>query len=123
MAPPILMRTKYYADKDGHWVAQKPAEESAGVAIIPDIEPYQSMITGEIIGSRSRHREHLREHNCFEVGNDVKPMLTYYDNPKDVAPQQRHELIKAQVDAMSHDQFRKALKRDIDRVKWNSRED
>lgn len=117
------MRTKYYADKDGHWVAQKPIDESKGVTIIPDIEPYQSMITGEMITSRSRHREHLRQHDCFEVGNDVKPMLGYYDNIPDVAPQQRHELIKAQVDAMSHDQFRKALKRDIDRVKWNSRED
>lgn len=123
MAPPILMRTKYYADKDGHWVAHKPAEDPSGVLIVPDIAPYQSMITGEMITSRSRHREHLRQHDCFEVGNELKPMLTYYDNIPDVAPQQRHELIKAQVDAMSHDQFRKALKRDIDRVKWNSRED
>ena len=117
------MRTKYYADKDGHWVAQKPAEDASGVLIVPDIAPYQSMITGEMITSRSKHREHLRQHDCFEVGNELKPMLTYYDNLPDVAPQQRHELIKAQVDAMSHDQFRKALKRDIDRVKWNSRED
>ena len=91
--------------------------------IVPDIEPYQSMITGEMITSRSKHREHLREHNCVEIGNDYQHQLTHYDKMPDVAPQQRHELIRAQIDAMSHDQFRRALKRDADRVKWNSRED
>jgi hypothetical protein len=38
--------------------------------VMPDIQPYQSQITGEMIQSRSRHREHLRQHNCIEVGNE-----------------------------------------------------
>lgn len=38
--------------------------------VIGDIEPYQSMVTGEIINSRSRHREHLKDHGCIEVGNE-----------------------------------------------------
>jgi len=38
--------------------------------IILDIEPYQSMVDGSMITSRSKHREHLRRHNCFEVGNE-----------------------------------------------------
>lgn len=120
------MKTRYIADERGHWIPEHewraPKTDSAPM-IMPDIEPYQSMITGETINSRSRHREHLREHGCFEVGNDVKPMLTYYDNIPDVAPRQRHEIIRAQVDALSQDQFRKAVKRDMDRIKWNSRED
>jgi len=37
-----------------------------------DIKPYESVITGETITSRSKHREHLRRHNCQEVG-DNKP--------------------------------------------------
>lgn len=37
-----------------------------------DIQPYRSMVTGEIISSRSRHREHLKDHNCVEVGNETK---------------------------------------------------
>lgn len=42
--------------------------------IAADMQPYQSMITGEMITSRSRHREHLRDHNCIEVGNEtIKP--------------------------------------------------
>jgi hypothetical protein len=117
---------KRYIESNGHWVPieQWRAEQiDAGPMVIPDISPYQSMITGEEITSRSKHREHLREHGCVEIGNDALKSMEYYQNIGDVAPQQRHELIKAQIDAMSHDQFRKAIKADVDRVKWNSRED
>jgi len=38
--------------------------------VMPDIKPYKSMIDGREITSRSRHREHLRDHGCVEVGND-----------------------------------------------------
>ncbi|CAB4141047.1 hypothetical protein UFOVP413_18 [uncultured Caudovirales phage] len=40
------------------------------IHIIRDIDPYQSMITGEMITSRSHHRNHLRQHDCLEVGNE-----------------------------------------------------
>lgn len=39
--------------------------------IMRDIGAYRSMVTGEMITSRSTHRDHLREHNCIEVGNEV----------------------------------------------------
>jgi len=120
------MRKRYISDANGHWVPiEEWHERNQPVApmVMPDIEPYQSMINGEMITSRSRHREHLREHGCIEVGNEAMKATKYYENIPDVAPRQRHELIKAQVDAMSHDQFRKAIKADVDRVKWNSRED
>lgn len=38
--------------------------------VVGDIQPYQSMVTGEWITSRSRHREHLKDHGCIEVGNE-----------------------------------------------------
>ena len=38
--------------------------------IMPDIKPYKSMIDGREITSRSRHREHLKQHGMIEVGND-----------------------------------------------------
>ena len=47
--------------------------------IMPDIKPYRSMIDGSEITSRSRHREHLKAHGCFEVGNETK-----YLKPKPV---------------------------------------
>jgi putative FmdB family regulatory protein len=38
--------------------------------IMPDIQPYRSMVTGEVIGSRSTHKKHLITHNVTEVGNE-----------------------------------------------------
>lgn len=38
--------------------------------VAPDIHPYRSMIDGSLITSRSKHREHLRDHGCIEVGNE-----------------------------------------------------
>jgi hypothetical protein len=40
------------------------------VNVMPDIKPYKSMVTGEMIGSRSHHRAHLKQHGCIEVGNE-----------------------------------------------------
>lgn len=42
--------------------------------IVPDINPYKSPITGEVITSRSKHRDHMRQHEVVEVGNErMKP--------------------------------------------------
>lgn len=38
--------------------------------VIPDIQGYQSMATGEWISSRSKHREHLKAHRLIEIGNE-----------------------------------------------------
>lgn len=46
---------------------------------ITDIQPYKSMLTGEIVTTRSRHRNLLREHGCIEVGNE-----TQYLKPKSI---------------------------------------
>jgi len=46
------------------------SEVSTGPQVIRDIEPYQSMVDGSMITSRSQHRDHLKRHNCFEVGNE-----------------------------------------------------
>lgn len=47
-------------------------EPRADYHVIGDIQPYQSMIDGREISSRSTHREHLRAHGCIEVGNETK---------------------------------------------------
>ena len=90
-----------------------------GPMIMPDIAPYRSMMDGSIITSRSAHREHLRRHGCVEIGNDL-PEPKPHGIP-DVNPEGRKELIRAQIDAMSHAEFKRAVRRDIERVKWNSR--
>ena len=71
--------------------------------VMPDIQPYQSMVDGSMITSRSKHREHLREHNCFEVGNERM-------ESKPVPVQDtRKEVLKAQLSNMTHSQANKIL--------------
>lgn len=36
-------------------------------AIIPDIEPYRSPITGETIGGRASRRDDLKKHDCIDA--------------------------------------------------------
>ena len=111
---------KSYVQIDGVLYEKGTEPRSAAPMVMPDIAPYKSMITGEMITSRSQHREHLQQHGCVEVGNEVEHML----KPRqwvDYSAESRKELIRAQVDAMSHADFKRALQRDIERVKWNSR--
>lgn len=42
--------------------------------VIADIQPYQSMVTGEYINSRSQHRAHLKQHGKVEIGNEKPPV-------------------------------------------------
>lgn len=39
--------------------------------VIADIQPYKSVITGEEIASRSKHRAHLKQHGMIEMGNEM----------------------------------------------------
>lgn len=49
--------------------------------VMTDIQPYRSMVTGEVISSRSQHRAHLKQHGVVEVGNETK-----YLQAKPIAP-------------------------------------
>jgi hypothetical protein len=72
--------------------------------VIRDIEPYQNMINGKMISSRSEHRELLKRHNCVEVGNEKM-------ETKVVAPKtNRREIIAKQLGDMSDNQANKILK-------------
>jgi len=42
-------------------------ESKSGVYIQPDIEPFKSPITGEIISSRSQLRQHHKEHGTTDA--------------------------------------------------------
>lgn len=90
--------------------------------VMPDIQPYRSMIDGRMITSRSEHRAHLKEHGMVEVGNDSSLHKPYRGIP-DTNPQHRKELLVAQVNAMTHEQFKRARQKDLDNWKWNNRQD
>ena len=77
--------TKYHAKyRDGEKVFEivddvvtvdkRETHNDAGYTVMGDIQPYKSMVTGEMIESRSQHREMLRRHNLVEFGNDKPPV-------------------------------------------------
>ena len=72
--------------------------------ILRDIEPYQNMIDGKMISSRSEHRELLNRHNCIEIGNEKMETR--------VAPAQssRRESIARRLGDMSDREANRILK-------------
>lgn len=68
--------------------------------VIPDIEPYRSMVDGSVITSRSKHREHLRAHNCIEVGNDSSLRAT--PKPLQSPPGLKDEIIRVARDKLRY---------------------
>ena len=74
------------------------------VHIQGDIQPYRSMIDGRMVTSRSHHREHLRDNNCIEVGNEkMETKLSPPDGRK------RRELLHRQLSNMTDREANKVL--------------
>lgn len=66
------MRTRYvWRDGEMIEIAVAHPGAEAKIQVMPDIGGYKSMADGSWISSRSQHREHLKRHNCFEVGNEM----------------------------------------------------
>ena len=61
-----------YKDDALLWSKQPEEKKDTSAYVMPDIQPYKSMVDGSEITSRSVHRSHLRQHNLVEVGNETK---------------------------------------------------
>lgn len=66
----------FWSPTIGKEAAEKAWEDKQAVPyrqanmVMGDIQPYISQIDGSVINSRSKHRTHLRDHGCIEVGNE-----------------------------------------------------
>lgn len=77
-------------------------EASLGPAVAPqvmsDLDPYQSMRTGETIRGRAEHREHLRRYGLEEVGNELgtvmAPRKAAYPEPGEIAADIKRQLAR-----------------------------
>ena len=71
--------TRYYWDRDAmDWAPVPPrvVRVSVAPAVWKDIGGYSCPITGREIGSRSTHRENLRQHGCRVLEPDeIRPSL------------------------------------------------
>ena len=111
------MRYRWVYGDDGHIVAQFEDDRCVYVdesfktpaalsfQVMPDIQPYRSMIDGSVISSRSRHREHLRAHGCVEVGNDSS--LYRPPKPLESPPGLKEKIIRAVNEVEERDRRKK----------------
>lgn len=90
----IRMRTRYIQIDgklvDANEVAPEPR---ADYHVMGDIQPYQSMCDGSMVMGRRQHREHLKQHNVIEVGNETKH-LKGYGNYRAPDPSRKEVLIR-----------------------------
>ncbi len=94
---------KLYAEYDGDTLTYLtpdyvPAPRSGlpSPSIMRDIGEYKSPLDGKMITSRSQHRDHMREHDVIEVGNEpIGKMTPPNTDPK---PREIGEIIKRRVE-------------------------
>lgn len=116
------MRKRYVYDKHGNAVEVTEGRAIAVHEVMPDIGRFRSMVDGSVIEGRRQYDEHLKRHHMRVVDPSevaTEKVMSYRKN-YDVAPEQRKELIRSQIDALPHKEFKAALQRDIERIKWNS---
>lgn len=54
--------------------------------VISELQPYKSMVTGEMINGRANHRAHLKQHSLVEIGNE-QPKQREYRGDHNVKPE------------------------------------
>lgn len=59
-----------------------------------DIKPYKSMIDGSMITSRAQHKAHLKQHGCFEIGNETETLIKQ-NKPKPIETASKREIHEA----------------------------
>jgi hypothetical protein len=64
------------------WEAKQSQIRAQAPMVQGDIQPYISQIDGSLIESRSKHRAHLKRHNCIEIGNETN----YVTKPRPLTP-------------------------------------
>ena len=89
-----------------------PRESVVYHGVVPDVGPYRSMITGEEISGRAQHREHLKRHDCVEVGND-KPDFTPKSQEID-REAVKHDILRAK------DQIEAGMQPTLERLRQES---
>jgi hypothetical protein len=103
-----------YVMVDGEFVERKRGKNGRYHYVIPDIQPYKSMIDGRMVTSRSEHRRHLKANNCIEIGNE-NPMKPAARPPENNT---RVEVLRHQLANLTHSQANKLLSRLRDDIRF-----
>ena len=83
------------------WKQKEEMTKREAPMVISDIEGYVSQVDGSWIDSRSKHRNHLKQHRMIELGNDV-PMK----HPEIKLTRKSNEERKRQIAEMAYAKLR-----------------
>jgi hypothetical protein len=64
------------------WKQKQSMTKRDAPMVQSDIQGYISQIDGSWIDSKSKHRNHLKQHGCIEVGNEKQSTATPKQDPK-----------------------------------------
>lgn len=64
------------------WKAKQSMTKRQAPMVQSDIQGYISQIDGSWIDSKSKHRSHLKQHGCIEVGNEKQSTATPKQDPQ-----------------------------------------
>jgi hypothetical protein len=109
------MKRRYIQDENGDFVEVKKDEKGVYHYVMPDIQPYKSMIDGRMITSRSEHRRHLKANGCIEVGNENP--LKHAPKPAQ-AKTSRVDVLRHQLASMTHKDANRLLSRLRDEIRF-----
>jgi hypothetical protein len=98
-----MKKTYIYVNGELVEKGSKEHYDSLGPMVMPDIQPYKSMIDGSMITSRSVHRDLLRQNNCIEICNEKME-----SRPPPVIDTRR-EVMRQQLANMTHKQANQIL--------------
>jgi hypothetical protein len=105
---------RIYVFEDGEMREKIPRRSSRYHYIQDDLKPYKSMIDGSMISSRSKHKSHLKQHGCVEVGNETM------ENKKQVIRDTRRDVLRAQLVNMTHREANRLLERVRDDLRFSN---
>jgi hypothetical protein len=64
------------------WKQKQSMTKRDAPMVQSDIQGYISQIDGSWIDSKSKHRNHLKQHGCIEVGNEKQSNATPKQDPQ-----------------------------------------
>jgi hypothetical protein len=84
----LVPKDEYYASRQSN---------DAGYYVMGDIQPYQSMATGQMVEGRRQHREHMKANGLVELGNDIpkpRPVEDRSDRRKETIARAVYEKLR-----------------------------
>jgi hypothetical protein len=105
---------KSYIWQGDKLVEKIPVRKAREHYVRDDIKPYQSMINGQMITSRSQHRRHLKRNGCIEVGNESMETRTQQ------VKSNRREILREQLSNMTHKEANRILERIRDEIRFSN---